>query len=119
MALTKERGITVSVEEPAYPPEHDNILDHLPFFEEVGVKHMNMVEVQVTAFNRPDIEDEYPEGRIFKDHFYHLYDEGLCYDVMDAVEKNKYSFSVLDCNSHVENYRQLRIRMSGSSQPSR
>lgn len=113
MEMTRDRGITVSVEEPSYPIERENILKHLKTFEEVGVKHLNMVEVQMTEPNKPEIEDEYPEGRIYKDHFYQLYDEGLCYEVMREVEAKNYSFSVLDCNSHVENHRQVKNQPLG------
>lgn len=113
MELTRERGITLSVEEPSYPPERENILKHLPVLNDLGVKHMNLVEVQITQYNKPDIEKEYPEGRIFKDHFYHLYDEGLVYEVMEEVEKNNYNFSVLDCNSTVETYRQVKNQAIG------
>lgn len=113
MELTQKRGITVSVEEPSYPLERDNILKHLSFFQDVGVRHLNLVEVQLTNANRPEIAAEYPDARIFKDHFYHLYDEGLVYDVMESVEKNGYTFSVHDCNSHVENYRQFKNQNVG------
>lgn len=113
MLKCRDAGITLSVEEPSYPPERQNILDHLPLFEEIGVKHLNLVEVQMTPANKEDIEKEYPEGRIYKDHFYHLYDEGLVYEVMREVAEKGYSFSVLDCNSHVENHRQTKNQELG------
>lgn len=113
MLKVKAAGITLSVEEPSYPLERDNILDHLPIFEELGVKHLNLVEIQLTADNSPDIDKEYPDGIRYKDHLYHLYDEGLVYEVMRQVVDKGFSFSVLDCNSTVETYRQMKNQSLG------
>lgn len=113
MEMTAKRGITLSVEEPSYPLERKNILKHLPIFNDLGVKHLNLVEVQITQHNKPDIEKEYPDARIYKDHFYHLYDEGLVYEVMREVVDKGYGYSVLDCNSCVETYRQTKNQSLG------
>lgn len=111
MELVRDNSdITLSVEEPSMPHRRDKILEYLPVFNEMGVKHMNLVEVQLTQDNRPDIEKIYQdEGRIYKEHFYHLYDEGLVYEVMRRRYTNDYGFSVMDCNSMVESYRHGRM----------
>lgn len=113
MEIVRDAGITVSVEEPSYPIEWDNIMDHLATFEEIGVKHVNMVEVQITKDNLQELEAEYPNGKKYKDYFYHIYDEGMVYEVMRQVEKNNYSFSVMDCSGTVETYRQMKNQELG------
>jgi pyruvate formate-lyase activating enzyme-like uncharacterized protein len=108
MELVRDNSdITLSVEEPAMPHRRDKILEYLPVFHETGVKHLNLIETQVTRWNKGDLESIYPgdTGRIYKEWMYHLYDEGMVYEVMRERQKNNYGFSVLDCNSHVESYR--------------
>ena len=104
-------GFAITIEEPSYPPNREEIFNLLPILEDVGGKHLDMVEVQLTESNMPDIEREYPEGRYFRDHYPQLYDEGLTYDIMEEVNKKGYHFSVMDCNSGVERYRQNKARV--------
>lgn len=105
MKLAKKMGFTVSVEEPSYPPNRDALFEMLPVIEEIGISHLNLVEVSLTNFNWKPIEKVYPEGKVWKDHFYHLYDEGLVYDIIEEVIVKNYSYSVIDCNSGVERSR--------------
>lgn len=107
MRIAAEMGFFVTVEEPSWPHHRKQLFELLPIFEEIGVKHLDIVEVQITPHNYPMIEKYYPgnTARIFKDHFYHLYDEGLVYDIIEEVIKKGYSFSVIDCNSAVERSR--------------
>lgn len=108
MELAYQHGITVSVEEPSAPWRALKILSHLDTFQELNVKHLNMVEIQVTSHNKPDLDKFYLEGRMYKDHFYHLYDEGLVYEVMRERIRKGHTYSVLDCNSLVENHRHMK-----------
>lgn len=108
MELTKNTtDITLSVEEPSMPHRWDQIIGHLDTFQELGVKHLNLVEVQITDHNKPFLEELYPgdNGRIYKEFFYHLYDEGMVYEVMRQRQSRGHSYSVMDCNSTVESYR--------------
>ena len=108
MELTRDTtDITVSVEEPSMPHRREKLLAHLDTFEELGVKHFNLVEVQMTRANKPDLEKIYPgdTGRIYKEYFYQFYDEGLVYEIMRERQKRGHNYSVLDCNSMVESYR--------------
>lgn len=106
-------GFTISVEEPAYPKHKKELLNLLPILEDNNGKHLNLVEVQLTEFNFPNVNKINPNGKYFKDYFYHLYDEGLVYDIMEEVIAKNYHFSVLDCNSGVERCRQGRFQPVG------
>lgn len=108
MRLAKEAGFIVTVEEPAYPPNKEKLINLLPLFDEIGIKHLDMIEVQVTSFNHDAIASEYPNGLIYKDALHQLYDDGMVYDIIELVLKEKYNFSVLDCNSGVEKYRHYK-----------
>jgi pyruvate formate-lyase activating enzyme-like uncharacterized protein len=102
MRIAKEMDFVVSVEEPSLPENKQKILDHLKEFEDIGIIHLNLIECQVTNDNRSYLEKKYPTGRIYRDRLWHLYDEGMVYDIMEEVIKNKYNYSVIDCNSRVE-----------------
>ena len=102
----------VSVEEPAWPLHKENIIDLLPTFEDIGVKHLNIVEVQLTPHNIDNTEKAYlgdDTVGIYKDYYWHLYDGGMVYDIMEEVLDKGYSFSVLDCNSAVERCRHAKM----------
>lgn len=107
MKLAKEMGFLVTVEEPAYPPNKEAIIEHLPMLEEVGISHLDMIELHMTAHNWDALERIFPgkSARVYKDYFYHLYDEGMTYDIMEHALRENYHFSVLDCNSGVERCR--------------
>ena len=98
-------GFIVSVEEPSWPDHRDKLFEMLPVFQDIGVQHLNLVEVQLTNFNFDKVDKTYPNGRYYKDLFYHFYDEGLVYNIMQEVIDKEYSYSVLDCNSGVERFR--------------
>lgn len=101
-------GFRIAVEEPGWPPIRDQILSILPTLEDIGVAHVNIIEMWLTKENFQRVATAYPAGRYYKDFMYHLYDEGLVYDVMEEKIKNNYSFSVLDCNSMIEKYRSFQ-----------
>lgn len=107
MELAGKMGFTLTLEEPSWPHHSEEIMELLPFLDSIGTKHIDMVETQITQFNKAALEKEYPgnTGRVFMDYYYHLYDEGLVYDIMEETIKRGYKFSVLDCNSGVERCR--------------
>lgn len=96
------KGFIVSVEEPSLLENKKKLLEMLPIYNELGLHHLNIVECQVTQFNKPYLEKKYPTGRIYRDFLWHLYDEGMVYDIMEEVLNNNYKFSIIDCNSRVE-----------------
>ena len=102
MKIAASMDFIVTVEEPSLPENKEKILKHLPIFNEIGIKHLDIVECQVTESNSEYLEKTYPHGKIYRDRLWHLYDEGMVYDIIEEVIKNKYSFSVIDCNSRVE-----------------
>jgi pyruvate formate-lyase activating enzyme-like uncharacterized protein len=107
MKLAKARGMIVTVEEPAYPPNRDALLERLPALEDLGLDHLDLIELHLTEHNYDAMERLLPgEGyRVYKDYFYHLYDNGMAYDVMETCIRRNYHFSVIDCNSGVERCR--------------
>ena len=107
MRLAKEMGFLITVEEPSYPLNREKLFELLLFFEEIGLNHLDLIELHLTEYNKKRMEELYPgeEYLAFKDYFYHLYDNGLVYDIMEECIKKGYHFSVIDCNSGVERCR--------------
>lgn len=106
-------GFTVTIEEPSYPIFKEEIFSLLPILEDCGGKHLDIIETRLTEYNFKRIGKEYPNGKYYKDYFYHLFDEGLVYDIIEEVIKKNYSFSVIDCNSDVEKSRNGRFQHIG------
>lgn len=101
----------VSVEEPSWPLYKEKLFEMLPILQDIDVKHLDIVEVQVTQHNIGNIETYYSSDDtvgIYKDHYWHMYDGGLVYDIIEEVLRKGYTYSVLDCNSGVERCRQVR-----------
>lgn len=107
MKKAKARGMIITVEEPSDPLKRDALMGILPRLDELGLDHLDMVEMRLTPDNIEAVEKLYAGDEYFcyKDFFYHLYDNGLVYDIMEAVLMNGYRFSVMDCNSGVERCR--------------
>lgn len=107
METASKMGFAITVEEPAWPKHRKQLFDMLPRLEAIGGKHLDVVEVQLNKNNQYAVEAEYPgdSARAYKDFYYHLYDEGLVYDIMEEVIKKNYNFSVIDCSSAVERCR--------------
>ena len=110
MEMAAKMDFFVTVEEPSWMHHRKQLFELLPFMDSIGAKHLDMVEVQISPNNRAAIEKAYPGSkyRAYKDYFYHLYDEGLVYDIMEEVISKGYKFSVIDCNSAVERCRHNR-----------
>lgn len=102
MIKAKELGFVVSVEEGSLEYKREKLFEHLPWFEEIGLDHLDIVETQVTENNFRFLQNMHPNGRYYRDLLWHLYDEGLVYDVIEEVIRQGYSYSVIDCNSRNE-----------------
>jgi hypothetical protein len=98
-------GFTGTVELPSLPHNREKIMGMLPRINDLGVKHLDLVECQITPWNREAMHRMYPDGRCYQDYFIHFYDEGLVYDVIEEKIDKGYGFSVIDCNSGVERSR--------------
>jgi pyruvate formate-lyase activating enzyme-like uncharacterized protein len=93
----------VTVETPSWPPYKKKLFEMLPIIEDIGVKHLNLGEIEVTKYNYNKIAKLLPDGKIYQCYEMHLYDNGLVYDIIEEVLKKKYSYSVLDCSCFVKN----------------
>ena len=79
----------------------------LPMLEELGLSHLDLIELHLTEYNWDAMQKLFPgDGyAAYKDYFYHLYDNGMTYDIMEECIRRGYHFSVIDCNSGVERCR--------------
>jgi pyruvate formate-lyase activating enzyme-like uncharacterized protein len=92
----------VTVETPAWPPHRTKLFAILPVLNDLGVKHLNLGEIELTKANIARILSVLPDAEIYQCHEMHLYDGGLTYDLMEEVLEKGYSYSVLDCNAFVK-----------------
>lgn len=104
MQMAKDMGFVVVVEEPSLISHREQLFEMLPRIEKIGVKHLDICEVAITQNNIQRLHALFPEGRMYKNRAYHLYDEGLAYDLIEEVVRRRYTFSVIDCNSDRERY---------------
>jgi pyruvate formate-lyase activating enzyme-like uncharacterized protein len=93
---------TVTVETPAWPPHRDKLFEMLPILDDLGVRHLNLGQIEITAENRERIAEILPDAEVFQCHDIHLDDGGLVYDLMEEVLRRSYRFSVLDCSAFVK-----------------
>lgn len=93
---------TVSVETPAWPFHKEKLFEMLPILQDIGVKHLNITEIELNNNNFNRIFDVIPDGEICQCGELQLYDNGLVYDLMDEVVRQGYTYSVLDCNCFVK-----------------
>lgn len=107
MRKAKDRGMVLTVEEPSNPLNREKLMSLLPVFDEMGLDHLDMIEMRLTPENIAAVEKMFPEDdyMCYKDFYYHLYDNGMVYDIMEEALKKNYRFSVMDCNSGVERCR--------------
>ncbi|MFA5168454.1 MAG: radical SAM protein [Candidatus Omnitrophota bacterium] len=92
----------ISVETPAWPFHRKKLFDMLPKIEDIGVKHLNITEVEINKDNFKRISALLGEGEICQCGELQLYDGGLVYDIIEEVIRKRYSYSVLDCNCFVK-----------------
>jgi pyruvate formate-lyase activating enzyme-like uncharacterized protein len=93
---------TVTVETPAWPPHRSRLFEMLPRLDAIGVKHLNVGQIEITPGNRDRIAEVLPDAEVFQCHAIHLDDGGLVYDLMEEVLRRRYRFSVLDCSALVK-----------------
>lgn len=93
---------TVTVETPAWPPHRKKLFEMLPRLEDIGVKHLNLGQIELNIHNKQSILKAYPEGEFYQVHTYQMDDGGLVYDLIGEVVEKGYSYSVLDCNGLVK-----------------
>lgn len=92
----------VTVETPVWPLHRKKLFTMLPIIEDLGVKHLNLGEIEVTAFNYDRIASVLADGKMYPAFEMHLDDGGLAYDIIEEIVKKKYSYSVLDCSCFVK-----------------
>ncbi len=102
LILAREKDFIVTLEEPSLPENKEKLLEILPFLDKIGVAHIDMIEPRVTRFNYKYLHEKYPDGLLYQDHQWAMYDDGLVYDIMESKYKNNYKFSIIDCSSRVE-----------------
>jgi len=104
MQTASDMGFVVVVEEPSLPSHREQLFEMLPRIETIGVRHLDICEVEITQHNIQKLHALFPDGGMYRNACYHLYDEGLVYDLIEEVIKRKYTFSVIDCNSDRERF---------------
>ncbi|MBF0524964.1 MAG: hypothetical protein HQK56_07690 [Deltaproteobacteria bacterium] len=92
----------VTVETPTWPPHRTKLFAMLPVLHDLGVRHLNLGEIELTKANITRILEVLPDAEIYQCHEIHLYDGGLAYDLIEEVVAKGYSYSVLDCSSFVK-----------------
>jgi pyruvate formate-lyase activating enzyme-like uncharacterized protein len=92
----------ITVETPAWPLHRKKLFEMLPIIEDIGVKYLNIGEIDIDKHNYDKISRILPNGEIYQYYTMYLYDNGLVYDIIEEVVRKKYSYSVLDCNSFVK-----------------
>ncbi len=93
---------SITMETPAWPLHRKQLFRALPILEDIGVRHVNLGEMELNYFNYERILRAIPNPEIYPCYEVHLYDGGLVYDIMEEVIRKKYSYSVLDCNCFVK-----------------
>lgn len=92
----------ITVEIPAWPPHMKKLFEMLSRIEDMGIKHLNIGEIEINPFNYRKISRVLPHAEIYQCFETHLYDGGLVYDIIEEVIRKRYSYSVLDCNCFVK-----------------
>jgi len=92
----------VTVETPAWPLHRKKLFEMLPMIEDIGVRHLNIGEIEINQHNYNNISRLLPDAEIYQCFELHLYDGGLVYDLTEEVLRKKYSYSILDCNCFIK-----------------
>lgn len=96
----------VTVEVPLWEPYRQGLFEMLPIIDGLGVKHLDLCQIEVMndeslkkmAAHLPEDTAYFQVG----ERMLNLDDRGLCEELMERVLENKYSYSVIDCNSFVK-----------------
>ncbi|MFC1846390.1 hypothetical protein ACFLYM_03110 [Chloroflexota bacterium] len=106
MKLAVKHIPTVTVETPSWPPHREKLIEMLPIIEDMGVKHLDICQVEITSTAQlKKIERALGEIEIYQAFYPVLDDGGLVEDIMRKVLDKNYSYSVLDCNGFVKQSR--------------
>lgn len=108
MEVTVKHIDTVVVETPRWPPHKKMLFEMLPRIEEIGVKHLNLTQIEVTPWNMNAIIDACPDAEFYQVQQITMDDGGMVYDIMKEVLKRGYSYSVLDCSAFVKQIQRSR-----------
>ena len=100
MMEARAQGFIVTLEEPSLPENKEKLLTVLSKLNKT-ISHLDMIECEVTSQNYSYLDKTYPDGIMYKDELWQLYDNGLVYDLMEEVIRNNYSFSIIDCSGGV------------------
>lgn len=93
----------VTVEVPSWPPARAKLLEMLPRIDAIGVKHLNICQVEImTREGLRRIVQALPEGEVYQGRWMMLDDGGMVEEIIREVAENKYRFSVLDCGAFVK-----------------
>jgi pyruvate formate-lyase activating enzyme-like uncharacterized protein len=96
----------VTIETPAWPPHRNKLFEMLPIIHEIGVKHLNICQIEITHKKQLDnIEKALGTINLYQAFYPVLDDNGLVEEIMNEVLIRNYSFSVLDCNGFVKQSR--------------
>jgi len=96
----------VTVETPAWPPHREKLLEMLPVLDGIGVKHLNICQVEITHKKQLEkIEKALGNVRIYQAFYPVVDDGGLVEEIMSEVLEKGYRYSVLDCNGFVKQSR--------------
>jgi pyruvate formate-lyase activating enzyme-like uncharacterized protein len=97
---------TLTVETPAWPLHREQLFQMLPVIEEMGVKHLNICQVEITSDAQlRNIETSLGEVSIYQAFYPVMDDAGLVEDIMREHLEKGYAFSLLDCNGFVKQSR--------------
>jgi pyruvate formate-lyase activating enzyme-like uncharacterized protein len=100
----------ITVETPAWPLHRNKLFESLPILNDIGIKHLNLGEIEIKKHNFERIAALLPDAEMYQCHEMHLDDGGLTYDVMEEVVAKNYSYSVLDCNCFVKSLQRGRAK---------
>jgi len=103
---TVEHIPTVTVETPSWPPHREKLFEMLPVIEDIGVKHLDMCQIEITSKAQLSrIEKALGEVVLYQAFYPVMDDGGLVEDIMKEVLRQGYSYSVIDCNGFVKQSR--------------
>jgi len=106
MRLAVEYIPIVTVETPSWPPHRDGLFKMLPMIEDIGVKHLNICQVEIASKAQLErIEKALGKVKLYQAFYPVMDDGGLVEEIITEVLEKNYSFSVLDCNGFVKQSR--------------
>ena len=96
----KNKGFTVTVEEPMVPEHRKFLLSILPTLHDLDVEHLNMVEFRMYESNVTRVKEHYGHLKAYTNGgVFHIDDENLVFDIFKEAIVKKYRFSAMFCNS--------------------